>query len=408
MAKRKLACWWDGVHVADFETDDRMGVRLRCRYTRAALERWPTSTPAVSCSLPVQARRTDASNFLRGVLPEGRHLQSLADRAGVATNDTYNLLARYGRDLAGALVITPEATMPDVQPGRAEPYSDASLADEIAGLDENPLGVRDDSELSIAGLQNKVLLIRLPDGTWARPVHGSPSTHILKVDDPKHPGLILAEAACLTLAHAVGLANSQPTIVTLDDRDCIIVTRYDREVRDGRVVRVHQEDACQALDVNIDANRRRGKYEAYGGPSLAQIANQLDRHAADRVRELEQLVRQVVFMTLIGNADWHGKNVSLLHDLDGHIRLAPVYDTVPTMLWPKLRATAAMSIDSSNNFRAVTIDRIAAEAASWGLAAAAAGSSAREFADAVRVAVRDRDDELHRRIGERADRLLDS
>jgi len=368
MANRPpLRCWWDGVHVADIE-QHKQPWNLRCRYTGEAQDRWPIGTPLLSCSLPVGSRPVDATNFVRGVLPEGRHLQAAAAIAGVSTNSSFDLLKRFGRDIAGAVIVTSEDEGPEPRPGAVEPYSDDDLDREVATLgDDNPLGLHPDSELSIAGMQNKLLLVEL-DGGWGRPVHGYPSTHILKIDGDRYPGLVRAEAECLTLAYAVGITDAPPRIERLGGRDCIIVARYDRHLADtGQIVRTHQEDACQALDVDISAHHNRGKYEAHGGPTLTQIAGLLDVHSDDRDHELEQLARLVTFTAAIGNADLHGKNISLLHDDNGRISLAPAYDTVPTMLWPNLRDASAVAINGTTNFANITIDTIAAEAHTWGL-----------------------------------------
>ena len=44
--------------------------------------------------------------FASGLLPEGVHRQMMAGIAGVPTHDVIGMLARFGRDVAGALVIT--------------------------------------------------------------------------------------------------------------------------------------------------------------------------------------------------------------------------------------------------------------------------------------------------------------
>jgi len=233
------------------------------------------------------------------------------------------------------------------------PYDAASLADEVASMEDRSLGVHDDSELSIAGIQNKLLLIA-QDGGWARPAGGAPSTHILKADHARHPGLIVAEAACMRLAGHLGLTSVEVDLENIAGVDCLIVSRFDRvRYDDGRVGRIHQEDACQALGCDPGAARGFAKYEHSGGPSLCQVSETLDTFAKDPLDELDRLVATVAFTVLVGNADAHGKNLAFLHD-EGYIRLAPLYDVVPTVLWPSLRSEPAMSIGP----RVTTIGRI--------------------------------------------------
>ena len=358
----RLGVWqWDGFHVADIE--DRRGT-VFLRYTDDARSRWIESSPVVSCSLPVSQKWRDATGFLRGVLPEGRHLERMAADAGLAVTDTSGLLRRYGRDVAGALVIADE--WPGDRPGHAVPYDESSLADEVASMEDRSLGLYDDSELSIAGIQNKLLLIAQDAGGWARPAGGAPSTHILKADHTRHPGLIEAEVACMRLARHLGLTSVDASLETIAGVDCLIVSRFDRvRHEDGRVGRIHQEDICQALGGDPSDAKGRAKYEDSGGPSLRAVARLLDAHAADPLVEMDSLVAAMTFTVLVGNADAHGKNLAFLHE-GASIRLAPLYDVVPTVLWPSLRTAPAMSIGPRvTTIDKVTTDDILAEARMW-------------------------------------------
>jgi serine/threonine-protein kinase HipA len=358
---KHLGVWLDGVRVANLEQP--RWPQIRCRYTEAGLAAAPLNSPLLSCSLPLAARPRDASAFCRGLLPEGQALQALAARAGVAVNSTFELLARYGRDVAGALVIS--ADEPAAQNFGAAPYDAAELAAAVEELDEYPLGVHDDSELSLAGLQDKLLLVRLEDGTWARPLGGRPSTHILKVDDDRYPGLIAGETHCLILARALGLTSVECELIELGGRSCMIVSRFDRKVSADGVRRIHQEDLCQALGIDPDGTRGRAKYEDGGGPSLRQLARLLDGYADAPQEQLDRLVAAITFTVLIGNADAHGKNLALLHPTPETVALAPLYDTVPTALWPRLRSRAAMAIGGQVELASVSLADICREARSW-------------------------------------------
>ena len=364
MAKtRTLGVWLYDRHVADISSPGPG--KVVCKYTTEAIDTWPLGTPLLSCSLPLGSRPIKTAGlYFRGMLPEGQHLQAMAQAANVASYDTFGMLARFGRDVAGAAVIAENAHS-DRDPG-VRPYTDVELDDEVAGLEDRPLALYDDSELSIAGLQNKLLLVATPDG-WARPVGGYPSTHILKVEDRRYPGLVTMEAACLRIARAVGLTSVEASVETIGGVDCLIVSRFDRGDVGGVPVRLHQEDACQALGRDPDAADRKGKYEVAGGPSLRDIAGLLDTHAARPVDELHKLVGAATFTTLIGNADAHGKNVAFVHTEPGRIELAPLYDTVPTVLWPKLPDRAAMFVNGRVNLPDVTIKDVVDEARTWPL-----------------------------------------
>ena len=150
--------------------------------------------------------------------------------------------------------------------------------------------------------------------------------------------------------------------------ECLIVTRFDRRVGpDGTVTRVHQEDLCQALNVDHEAHRGRGKYQHAGGPSFQQCARLLDAYAKQPLEQLDRLTCVATFTVLIGNADAHGKNVALVHREPEHVELAPLYDTVPTMYWPDdLKTRAAMFIGGRTDLSEVTRMDLLDETARWG------------------------------------------
>jgi serine/threonine-protein kinase HipA len=380
-----LDVWLDDVRVARL-VRGRNG-EISCRYSEQALERWPANSPVISCSLPLGSRPRSALAFCKGLLPEGEALRAMAEQAGLATHQTFELLARFGRDVAGALVIAQEE--PEEQRFGVEPLDRAGLERAVEELDDYPLGAHDDSELSLAGLQDKLLLVKLADGSWGRPLRGRPSTHILKADDPYRPGLVEAEAHCLALARAAGLTTIDTELERVGERTCLIVSRFDRSGGPGEVRRIHQEDLCQALAIDPDANRRRAKYERAGGPSFKQAAQLLDSYSRDPLGQLDRLVAIVTFTALIGNADAHGKNLALLHPDPGQIELAPLYDTVPTALWPKLRSEAAMSIGAQVSLPDVSLADIIREARLWRHRPERAEATARATIDAVVAALED-------------------
>lgn len=280
---------------------------------------------------------------------------------------------------------------PGPRPEGVEADSEESLATEVANLPERPLAIHDDSELSLAGLADKLLLVEMAPGLWGRPLHGRPSTHILKVEDRRYTGMAEMEAACLRLARAVGLTSVDATTRAVGGVPCLIVSRFDRRVLGDNVVRLHQEDSCQALGRDPEADRGRGKYEASGGPRLAEIGALLDRYATDARQELMKLASAVAFTLLIGNADAHGKNVGLVHVGPGEVQLAPLYDTVPTALWPQLRKTAAMSVHGRNRMATITIGDIEAEAQSWPLRSEDARLASKTTAESL-LAVLDKEE----------------
>jgi serine/threonine-protein kinase HipA len=238
--------------------------------------------------------------------------------------------------------------------------TEAEIADLVANLSSAPLGVGGRVRISLAGVQEKLLLTRMPDGQWGRPVDGTPSTHILKPEIARLPNTVKNEAFCMRLAKHLGLSAASVETTLVNGRKLIIVQRYDRVIhQDGSVQRLHQEDFCQATGVLPDK-----KYQEDGGPSLTRIAGILQAVAPSA--DIEALLRAVVLNILIGNGDAHAKNFSLLHHPSGALGLAPLYDLLSTLYYGDERL--AMYIDRVQRTRRVTADRILKEAARWGLA----------------------------------------
>src|SRR5262249_16816154 len=103
--------------------------------------------------------------------------------------------------------------------------------------------------LSLAGAQDK-LPVLVVDGRIALPLHGAPSSHILKPAIRRIADSVHNEGFCLALAKAVDLNAVAAEIRDAQGRPYLLVERYGR-VRgpDNRPRRVHQEDFCQALGV---------------------------------------------------------------------------------------------------------------------------------------------------------------
>jgi serine/threonine-protein kinase HipA len=341
-------------------------------------------------SLPLTSRRYPhgvVRAFLEGLLPEGEPRRALAADLDLRAGDTYGLIRALGRDCAGALVIQPDDEPAPPQPTTrtAEPLTEAAIGDLVANLRSAPLGVHPRVRLSLAGVHEKLLLTRMLDGTWGRPVDGTPSTHILKPEIAEYPNTVENEAFCMRLAKHLGLPVAVVETTTIAGRRVIIVARYDRVVHvDGTVERVHQEDVCQATGVPPDK-----KDEEDGGPTLRRIAGILQGVAG--ADSLETLLRAVTINALIGNGDAHGKNFSLLHDAPGALRLAPLYDLLSTLVYGDDRL--AMHIDNVQRTNHVTADRIVNEAARWGLPRRRASEIVAELLDRTPAAARAARDE---------------
>ncbi len=337
---RVLDIWWDG--------------RLVGRLTRprpatlefAYADDWlrDDRAPALSTSLPKRAERyprRECRPFFAGLLPEESQRDRAAKALGVSYLNDFALLDGLGRDVAGALQLLPPAEPPAEQDSdySPQPLGDAALVDVLDKLPWRPLlageaGLR----LSLAGAQSKLPVVMV-DGQIALPAPGQPTTHILKPAIPDFPHTTENEAFAMRLARAAGLDVASVEPRRVGDRTFLLVERYDRSTGpDGRACRVHQEDFCQALGIPPEV-----KYAGEGGPGLPDGFGLLRRVALRPAVDVLKLLNATIFNLIIGNADAHGKNFSLLYDAAGP-RLAPLYDLVMTAAYPELAPALAMPI----------------------------------------------------------------
>ncbi len=356
-----VAVWLYGDRVAIIDEERH---RTRLVYTEEAISRYPLGTPLLSLTLPVRPERYTQGvvrPFLDGLLPEGQSRLAVAEDFNVLASDTYGLIRAIGRDCAGAVVIQPvdEPAPPPASTLRAEALTESDIEKLVANLRKAPLGVDERVRISLGGVQEKLLLTRMPDGSWGRPVDGTPSTHILKPQIARFPATVENEGFCMRLAWHLGLPVASVETIVIGTRKLLVVERFDRVVHDdGSVERIHQEDFCQATGTT-PAN----KYQEEGGPSLQRIARLIEAAAAPD--SLDQLLRAVTTNVLIGNGDAHAKNFSLLHQPSGRLALAPLYDLMCTLVYGDDRL--ALYIDNVHRTKGVTAVRLANEAVAWGL-----------------------------------------
>lgn len=304
---------------------------------------WLSSAESVplSLSLPLQeAAYTDdsARPFFANLLPEAQLREVIARKLGLSENNDYGLLEAIGGECAGAVSLLPQDQPLDEQ-GHYQPLNEDELHTLIEQMPQRPmLAGEGEMRLSLAGVQNKLPVYF--DGTQIYQPHGGkPSSHILKPAIRDYHGSVFNEAYCMQLAKAVGLLVPEVTLYNNQGQWLYLISRYDREPdQQGDLVRLHQEDFCQALGILPEA-----KYEKEGGPSLADCFNLLRERSIQPVIDLPQLVNWVVFNYFIGNADAHGKNVSLLLTQHGPM-LAPFYDLMSTAIYPGLSDKPAMKI----------------------------------------------------------------
>jgi serine/threonine-protein kinase HipA len=337
---KALGVWWDGARVGVLRLDEHGD--LEFVYDGAWLE--DPARPAVSIALPkgpAPFNRRQTRTFFAGLLPEDKQRDKLAQVLGVSKQNDFGFLEALGGDVAGALSLWPESETPPVPPPLAatQPLSDDALLGILARLPGRPmLAGEGELRVSLAGAQQKLPVV-LVDNRIALPAPGQASTHILKPSIDWLAGSTANEALSMRLAAALSLPVASVEPRRVGDRPFLLVERYDRHVAaDGVVRRRHQEDFCQALGISPEH-----KYASEGGPTFPQCFELLRRASAQPAADILRLVDAAIFNVIVGNADAHGKNLSLLYGPAG-VRLAPLYDLMCTAAYPEVHTKMAMKV----------------------------------------------------------------
>ena len=306
------------------------GGRLRFDYSDEYRER-SGGTP-LSLSMPIQVRSHPdqvVTSWLWGLLPDNDAvLRRWAREFHVSASSPFSLLATpVGEDCAGAVrfALPEEVDRVLGRSGEVAWLTDDDVAERLRELREDStawLGRAFTGQFSLAGAQAKTALL-FRDERWGVPSGSTPTTHILKPAVSGFDDHDLNEHLCLDAARRAGLLVVRTSVSRFGDETAVVVTRYDRRVAPGgEILRVHQEDLCQAL--GLPPSR---KYQNEGGPGPAQIARLLREAMPPAVADgaVWRFVDALIWNWLIGGTDAHAKNYSLLLAGD-QVRLAPLYD----------------------------------------------------------------------------------
>lgn len=335
-------------------------------YDRTWLD-WEHALP-VSLSLPLREDRYIGDPVIAvfdNLLPDNDQIRRrLAERVGAAGNDVYSLLAAVGRDCVGALQFLTDGEESGPVGGiSGRPLKDKEIADILGDLKRTPLGVDESKEfrISLTGAQEKTALLRWQD-KWQVPHGTTATTHILKPEIGTLPnGINLTQSIenehlCMRLTEAFGLPTAKTQMLEFSGKRALVVERFDRHwTSDGRLLRLPQEDCCQALSVPPAR-----KYESQGGPGIGDILELLKASDDPKADQRTFLKAQILYW-LIGATDGHAKNFSIYLLPGGRFRLTPLYDVMSTQpnmdagQIQKNRVKLAMAVGDKRHYAINTI-----------------------------------------------------
>jgi len=317
--------------------------------------------------------------FFANLLPEG-HLRSyLAARAGVKPEREFFLLAALGADLPGAITVAPE--------------DDEERAEANYGEDRQPDARNRRGEpalrFSLAGVQLKFSVILEATGGLTIPADGMGGSWIIKLPSAHFDAVPENEFVMLELARAAGIDVPALRLVPVAqigglpkdagrlEGHALAVKRFDRGP-DGE--RIHMEDFAQVFGLFPEDKYKRRSY--------ANIAAVL--RAETGTEDTDEFVRRLVFSVLIGNADMHLKNWSLLYP-DGHTPvLSPAYDFVSTISYMP-GDSLALTFGGSRSLEGITTDQVRRFADTAGLPVAPISQIVRQSAERTVQAWRELD-----------------
>lgn len=354
---RELSVFLDGRYTGALHQSSQGNVTFRYdeQYRRAN-----RPTP-LSLSMPVVRDEHKARvvvPFLQGLLPDSpTKLDQLAVEHHTSPRNAFGLLEHVGRDTPGAVQILPpgeDSTDAATRQGDVTPLSTAEVADVIADLIEHADTWgrrRTNLHWSLPGAQPKVALFRFPDGSWGTPNDSTPTTHILKPAIPPYTDHDVNEYVTMAAARILGLTVSRNELMTTERGDRVFASeRYDRQYRNGRWARLHQEDLCQALSVEPFR-----KYQQDGGPGVGAIAALFTNlgNANDQADSRRRFFDALVFNVTAACTDAHAKNFSMLL-VGNRATLAPLYDVGTHASYPaKDPLRSAMRVDDEYTLDAI-------------------------------------------------------
>jgi serine/threonine-protein kinase HipA len=260
--------------------------------------------------------------WFAGLLPEGALRELVEREMGAGDHGDFDVLARLGAELPGAVVVLPETNVEGAGPLRLE---------RVAGFEAPvPDGI---VKFSLAGVQLK-FAVDLAGERLTLPVRGGAGRYILKAPAERFPDLPEAEFAAMSLCRASGIDTADVHLVPVSSIDgipkellthgehALAVRRFDRTPQGGRV---HIEDMAQIIGAVGDR-----KYTMANSESVLNIVS---RFSTRRLPDVTQAMQRVAADILIGNGDNHLKNWSFIYPDPRAPRLSPAYDIVPTILF---------------------------------------------------------------------------
>lgn len=284
--------------------------------------------------------------FFANLLPEGHLRDYLAKQAGVNAQREFFLLWVLGQDLPGGLIIRPTD-------GEAWPPNDGGDGHHggAAASDIRKHALR----FSLAGVQLKFSAVMAATGGLTIPTRGVGGEWIVKLPSSKFNNVPENEFSMMSLAKQIGIDIPDIRLIATADIDglpedvrrlegrALAIKRFDRN---GAGRKIHMEDFAQVFGLYPEKKYTRASYR-----NIAEVIWIETGEAG-----ILEFIRRFVFNTLIGNADMHLKNWSLIYPDGKQAVMAPGYDFVSTIAYPVDNAMA-LNFLRTKDFKNLTFEQ---------------------------------------------------
>ncbi|AZG35378.1 type II toxin-antitoxin system HipA family toxin [Shewanella psychromarinicola] len=290
--------------------------------------------------------QTKLTPFFSNLLPEETMRNYLAERAGVNPAREFFLLWVLGQDLAGAITV-------ESADGEALP---PNVHQDIEGETKIEAPMR----FSLAGVQLKFSAVQQVNGGLTIPATGTGGSWIVKLPSSRFEAVPENEYSMMELARMLGMEVPETQLLSIDqianipegigkygssfkNAQAFAIKRFDRA--DGQAV--HIEDFAQVFGVYPQ--------DKYKKASMRNIAQVIGIEGQDE--DIAEFTRRLVFNTLIGNADMHLKNWSVIYKDKRTASIAPAYDFVSTIPYIP-DDSASLKVSRSKKFSDFTLDEL--------------------------------------------------
>ena len=284
--------------------------------------------------------------FFSNLLPEETMRNYLAERAGVNPAREFFLLWVLGQDLAGAITVEPadgEALPPNVHQGI-----------------EDKTKIDAPMRFSLAGVQLKFSAVQQANGGLTIPATGKGGSWIVKLPSSRFDAVPENEYSMMELARLLGMDVPETQLLSINqianipdgigkygdsfkNAQAFVIKRFDRAGDQA----VHIEDFAQVFGVYPQ--------DKYKKASMRNIAQVIGIEGQDE--DIAEFTRRLVFNTLIGNADMHLKNWSVIYKDKRTASIAPAYDFVSTIPYIP-DDSASLKVSRSKKFSDFTLDEL--------------------------------------------------